>query len=111
MKTEKVRVRFIESIAGLKDPLPKAVLDEKYARIRFEMEHPADRPKPFREAEILATIERLQKDDRYGEPSIGFVKDFAFRPGEIFSIPKEIADKWIEGDICELADQPAAAGR
>jgi hypothetical protein len=109
---EKVRVRFIESIAGLKDPLPREVLDEKYAKIRFQMENPVDRKKPFREDEILATIERLRKDDRYAEAAYGFLRDYSFRPGEIFLIAKDIADKWIAGGICELAaDQPAMAGR
>lgn len=103
---KKVRVKFLESIAGLADPKPKAELDEKYERIREEN---LRRERPLSQATVEERIHAYKQTDRYGEPFIGFNKDFGFKVGDEAFILGEIASKWEASGICViLPDVPAA---
>jgi hypothetical protein len=41
----------------------------------------------------------------------GLRSEYSFRPGEVAVIDAELAEKWIAGDICELAAPEAPIAR
>lgn len=107
----KKRVKFMESIAGLADPKPVSVLDEKYDKMRDQMRRPAQgREKGVSEYTINTVIAETKLRDRYGEKQVGFARDYSFKPGDEASIDAELADKWdalglltILGDVKKAA--------
>jgi hypothetical protein len=94
----KVRVKILDSIAGLADPRPRAALDEKYRKMQADMK--SRRPKPVPDVVIEETIETTKKRDRYGEPELGFPRDWSFKPDQETMIGAEIAKKWEDAGIC-----------
>jgi len=103
---KKVQVKFLESVAVLADPKPKAELDAKYDVYRFQMTR---RPKPRSPEQIEASVEEMKRADRYGEPCYGFPRDRNFRPGELASLPEGIALAWEKCGYCELTGEQVAA--
>jgi hypothetical protein len=102
----KKRVKMLESIAGLADPRPQAVLEEKYSKLRIENKR---REKPLSEFTIESRIDDLKKRDRYGEVSLGFPRDWSFKPGDEPLINAELAEKWEEGGLCVAVEGKKAA--
>ena len=98
----KVKVKILESIAGLADP-DTAKLDAKYETIRARLR---GRDKPPTEQAIKLHIEEMKRLDRYAEKPLGFKKEWSFRPSVEVMIEAALAEKWIEADICALF-QPA----
>lgn len=93
----KVRVRIIDSIAGLADPKPKSVLDEKYKKFADGLR---GKEKPPSEGTIRMLIDEKKKADRYGDPPMGFAKDWAFKPNDEPMVDEDLARKWEESGIC-----------
>jgi hypothetical protein len=93
----KKRVKMLESIAGLADPKLKADLEAKYQRIR---EANRQREKPFSDRTVENQIAELKKRDRYGEPPLGFPRDWSFKPGDEVLINAELAEKWEDLGLC-----------
>lgn len=105
---QKVRVKMIDSIAGLADPKPRATLDEKYKKMQADMR--GRRPKPVPEIVIEQTLEETKKRDRYGEAEIGFPRDWSFKPDQEVLINADLARKWEEVGLCViLQDSKKAA--
>lgn len=103
----KKRVKILDSIAGLGDPRPKAELDAKYERLRQQMKM---QDKPPAASAIEASITEFKTRDRYGDPAIGFSKDWAFKAGDEILIEAELAEKWAAGGICvEIVAEKKAA--
>jgi len=98
----RVKVKILDSIAGLADPRPKSMLDEKYAKIRHDLS--TRRPKPAPAPIIEDTIATTKLRDRYGEPELGFARDWSFKPDQEVMIPESLAKKWEEAGICTPAD-------
>jgi hypothetical protein len=96
---EKLKVRFLQSIAGLADPAPREVLDARYAQRRRTLESDERRRSP---EYIDKVIEALKRGDRYGDVRRGFTMPFAYKQGDIASIPAEIARNWVASEICEF---------
>lgn len=106
---KKLKVRILDSIAGLADPKPKADLDAKYAAKRENMNR--SREKPFSEHFLNSVIEDMKKRDRYGEKPLGFPRDWSFKPGDEPLINEELARKWEDAGICVVIEdvRPKAA--
>ena len=99
----KRKVKMLDSVAGLADPKPIATLKEKYEKMNQTMR---DRtPKPVPEAIISETIAQTKLRDRYGEPVLGFPRDFSFRPDEEVLIDSELAKKWEAAGTCVILDE------
>ena len=107
--TKRVRVKMLESVAGLKDP-DREALDRKYKGIVADYE--ARALKNNREVKphlVKALIDEHKRQDRYDDVCRGFKRDFAFAPGSEPSIPIEVAQKWEEAGLCTiLPDEPPA---
>lgn len=103
---KKKRVKILESIAGLADPKPRAELDAKYSKFKAGLEA---REKPPSKATIDFHVAEMKKRDRYGEPELGFKRDWAFRPDAEVTINADLADKWEESGICTILDDQKKA--
>lgn len=101
----KVRVKVLDSIAGLADP-DTAKLEAKYDKIIAGLR---GREKPPSEQQIRVHIEGLKKADRYHEKPIGFKKDWSFKQGDEVMVEKTLAEKWVEAEICLLIEEKKAA--
>jgi len=99
----KSKVKMLDSIAGLADPKPTETLDEKYATMLRTMR--ARTPKPVPEAVIKETIAQTKLRDRYGEPMLGFPRDFSFRANEEVLIDAALAKKWEAAGMCIILDE------
>lgn len=103
----KVKVKILDSIAGLKDPRSPSELDEKYRQQIQRMNK--GRQKPFSEGFVEELVSDFKKHDRYGEKPLGFARDWSFKPGDEVMINADLAEKWQDAGICTiLADEPAA---
>jgi hypothetical protein len=98
----RVKVKLLDSIAGLADPRPKAMLDDKYDGIRKSMR--ARRPRPFPEVVIEETIADTKKRDRYGDPDLGFPRDWSFKPDQEAMVTEGLARKWEDAGICTILE-------
>lgn len=97
---KKVKVKILEPIAGLADPKPTSVLDEKY-KAKIAAMNKGRRvaySKEFTE-ELIA---QMKASDRYGEKALGFPRDFAFKTGDEVIINAELAQKWEDCGICVI---------
>jgi hypothetical protein len=103
---KKVKVRIIDSIAGLADPKSKAELDAKYDKFSGDLRN---KDKPPSAGTIKMLIEEKKKADRYGDPSIGFPKDWSFKPKDEVMIEESLAVKWEDAGICVILDQSEAS--
>ena len=104
----KVKVKILDSIAGLADPKPQSVLDEKY-RAKIEQMNKG-REKPFSKFFTDQVIGQMKQHDRYGEKPIGFVRDWSFKPGDEPMIEESLAKAWEDSGICTiLRDEKKAA--
>lgn len=99
----RVKVKMADSIAGLADPRPKAVLDARYDGIRKTMR--ARRPKPFPEMVIEETIAETKLRDRYGEQELGFARDWSFKPDQEVMIAESLARKWEDVGLCTIVEE------
>jgi hypothetical protein len=97
----KIRVRFLECIAGLGDP-DKTHLDRKYDQLLVDL---TSREKGPTRVQIAARIAELKIIDRY-EGQSGFKRDFVFRPGEEVFIPEKAALDWQNCGVCEILPEP-----
>jgi hypothetical protein len=102
---KKVKVKFLDSIACLADPKPRAVLDAKYDAIINELKN---REKPPSSATIKNQIDEKKRADRYGEPMLGFTRDMAWKSGEEAFINAELAEKWQDCGTCLIIEEPAS---
>lgn len=106
----KKRVKMLDSIAGLGDPKPVAVLDEKYANMRTAMKKPGHgREKGISDYTIETVIAETKKRDRYGEQPIGFARDWALKPDAELMINADLADKWEAAGICVILTETKRA--
>lgn len=96
---ERVYVRFLDSIAGLRDPRAKEELDQKYENMR---ERNFRQPKPQSPEVMESIIANFKKQERYGEVPLGFRNDWSFKPGERAFINADLAAKWQAAEICEI---------
>ena|SRR5579872_4721771 len=106
---KKVKVKILEPIAGLADPKPTSVLDEKYKSKIAAMNK--GRRVAYSKEFTDELIAQMKSHDRYGEKQLGFPRDFAFKAGDEVMINAELAQKWEEGGICMIvaADEKKAA--
>ncbi len=102
----KKRVKMTESIAVLADPQPVAELDRKYETVR---ENLLKKDKPPSRTAIEETITTLKKQDRYGEPILGFPRDRGFKPDQEALIDAALAAKWEAAGICVILEGTARA--
>jgi hypothetical protein len=102
----KVKVRILDSIAGLADPRPKDELDAKYATKIEKMN--AGREKPFSKHFTDTMIGQMKSRDRYGEKPIGFPRDWSFKPGDEPMIDADLAVKWEDSGICMVITEKAS---
>jgi hypothetical protein len=103
---KKVKVKILDSVAGLADPQPTASLDAKYDMLRLQWR---SRERPPSESSIEAMIGQYKQLDRYGQTPTGMKRDWSFRLGEIVLIPLDLAKKWEECGLCELVADVATA--
>lgn len=102
----KKRVKFLDSVAGLADPRPKAELDKKYQQLREKMETPpegSDTGAPKRA--IDAAIADAKKRDRYDDPRWGFPRDYVFKSGDEVMIDAKLAEHWEADGRCTIIEQ------
>jgi len=104
---KRVRVKFLDSLAGLRDPTP-ALLAAKYARIAESMAAETQGGKSklplYSEAQIRAAVDSERRKDE-AVIRTGFVKDWAFKPGEEASVNAEIAREWEAGGVCVVPEK------
>ena len=94
----KVRVKILDSIAGLADPDTEK-LNEKYEKIVSGLK---GRDKPPTDKQIENHINEFKKSDRYHEKPLGFKKDWAFKPGDEAFVEESLAKRWAESEICTI---------
>lgn len=97
----KVKVRFMESIAVLADPKTEDLLNQKYEDFARQLQL---KEKPPSAGTIKYLIDQKKKADRYGEPQLGFARDMAWKPGEEGFISADLAAKWQDNGICIILD-------
>jgi hypothetical protein len=97
---KKVKVKILDSIAGLADPKPTAELDKKYSDKITQMNR--QRKNPFSAAFIEELVTDWKKSDRYGEQPLGFRRDWSFKPDQEAMISAELAEKWEEAGLCMI---------
>jgi hypothetical protein len=102
----KIKVKMLDSIAGLADPKSTETLDAKYKTMIDGMK--ARKPKAVPDTVMEETIAQTKLRDRYGETPLGFPRDWSFRPGEEVLIDAELARKWEAAGICVLVEAKAA---
>lgn len=101
----KKKVKFLDAMAGLADPKPKAALDAKYAQIREKMETPPEgSDKGASKHTIDAAITEAKKRDRYGDPAWGFARDFSFKVGDEAVIDAKLAEHWEAAGYCTVIE-------
>jgi hypothetical protein len=105
-KQMKKRVKMTESIAVMADPRPVAELDRKYETVRQNL---LRKDKPPSRTSIEETINTLKKQDRYGEPILGFPRDRGFKPDQEALIDADLAVKWEIAGICVILEGSMAA--
>ena len=104
----KKKVKITESIAGMADPKPKSVLDQKYSEHTAKLKA-VEKPPSIHT--INQVIDDMKKRDRYGEPMLGFPRDWSFKPGDEVLIDADLADKWQEAGICQFVEESAAPSK
>lgn len=97
---KKVKVKILDPIAGLADPKPTHVLDEKYKAKIAQMNK--GRRVAYSKEFTDELIADMKAHDRYGEKILGFPRDFAFKTGDEVMINAELAEKWEEAGICTI---------
>jgi len=98
---KKVRVKFVESIAGCRDPLPKE-LEAKYTRLASSLAAERDGKIPrHTQGQIAAAVDAARRQDE-AVIRTGFSKDWAFKPGDEAMVSEEIAKVWEEQGILTL---------
>lgn len=104
----KIKVKILQSIAGMGDPRPKEELDVKYARAIQQMNR--GRRNKLSDEYITELLTGWKQTDRYGEKPLGFATDFAFKPGDEPMIQEDLARKWEDSGVCVIVrDEKKAA--
>ncbi len=96
----KVKVRILQSIAGMGDPKPKEELELKYEKKIAELNK--GRRKPFDDVTVRLLKEEWRLSDRAGEKPLGFSGDFSFKPGDEPMLLEDLAKKWEESGTCVI---------
>jgi hypothetical protein len=104
---KKVKVKMLESIAGLADPRPRNELDEKYRKKIEQMNR--GRQKPFSDEFTNNMLKDMKERDRYGEKPLGFPRDWSFKPGDEPMIEQSLAEKWEDGGVCLIVREEKKA--
>lgn len=102
---KRVRVKFLDSIAGLRDPSQQA-LEAKYTSmaegLAAEKQGKVQRHTPAA-IKTLVDVER-RKDEAVIR--VGFTKDWAFKTGDETSVNEEIARHWEEQGLAVVLSEP-----
>jgi hypothetical protein len=110
-KNARVTVKFLDSIAGQRDPTPE-MLDQKYKKLAQSMEKQMEGGKSkipkYSKQQIEAAVEAERKVDA-GIIRTGFTKDFAFKVGAEALVSAAIAEAWeASGTVTIVKDKKAA---
>jgi len=90
---KRVRVKFLDSMAGLRDPTP-AILAAKYAKLEEALRAEKNGKLPlYKDHEVRARVDAAKAADDAVIPA-GFAKDWSFKPGEEASVNAAIAEHW-----------------
>lgn len=103
----KIRVKMLDSIAGLADPKSNQDLDRKHEAAMQQMNK--GREKAFSREFTERQIADMRKRDRYGEKPLGFPRDWSFKTNDEPMINEELARKWEEAGLCLILDPAAPA--
>lgn len=105
---KKVKVKMLDSVAGLADPRSTEELDRKYKAKIAQMNQ--GREKPFSETFTRNFIDEMKRRDRYGEKPLGFPRDWAFKAGDEPYIDAALAENWEAAGMCVvIRDEKKAA--
>jgi hypothetical protein len=104
----RVRVRFLDSIAGAGDPVP-AQLEEKYRNMSDELlKMKEGKMKKYTEQQVRVLVDDERKRDAAIIRS-GFAKQFSFKVGDEATVNVEIAKHWEDASICSILPEQTVA--
>jgi len=107
-KPTRVRVKFLDSIAGLRDPI-QAALETKYKKLEESMSAEKNgKVQAHSKVQIAAAVDAARRSDE-AVIRTGFVKDWSYKPGEEALVSVAIAKAWEEAGIVSIITQQAAA--
>ncbi|HLK64730.1 MAG TPA: hypothetical protein VKU19_14895 [Bryobacteraceae bacterium] len=104
---KRVRVKFLDSIAGLRDPRPEE-LEARYKRLGADMarqRRPDGLGASYSASAIAQAIEEERRRDAAAVP-LGFTKDWCFKMGEEGLVNQVIAEEWEAAGICIIIREP-----
>jgi hypothetical protein len=97
----RVRVKFTDSIAGLRDPTP-AVLSAKYSKLAADMKAERNGKNPmWSEMQIQDAAEKTRQADA-AVLRTGFAKDWSFKPGDEAMVNQAVAEEWEAAGVCTV---------